>query len=81
MCAGLPHGFLSLIDQLQNELARTMHELDDACEVKVYGSVENAVDYARTLAARSRTATLATGSLHLVGGALFYLAQGLEGEA
>lgn len=63
---------------VQNDLAQTWHEIDPRTDVKVYGTIEEAVDYARELAARERglvgneapVMTFVTGSLHLVGGFL-----------
>lgn len=64
--------------RVQNDLAQTWHEIDPRTDVKVYGTIEEAVDYARELAARERglvgneapVMTFVTGSLHLVGGFL-----------
>lgn len=66
--------------QVQKTLSETWKAIDPSAQVKVLGTIEEAVDYARELAATERsaervgdeTAALAfvTGSLHLVGGFL-----------
>ena len=64
--------------RVQNDLAQTWREIDPRTEVKVYGTIEEAVDFARELAASERglvenetpVMTFVTGSLHLVGGFL-----------
>lgn len=64
--------------RVQRSLAETWQEIDPRAEVKVYGTIEEAVDYARELAAREKgivgdeapVMTFVTGSLHLVGGFL-----------
>lgn len=65
--------------KVQKSLAETWQAIDPRTEVKVYGTIEEAVDFARELAARERglvgadeapVMTFVTGSLHLVGGFL-----------
>lgn len=64
--------------RVQNSLAETWKEIDPRTEVKVYSTIEEAVDYARELAAKEQgivaeeapVMTFVTGSLHLVGGFL-----------
>ncbi|KAF9888756.1 Folylpolyglutamate synthetase [Aspergillus nanangensis] len=64
---------------VQKSLAETWHSIDPSAEVKVYSTIEEAVDYARDLAndernrignAEAPVMTFVTGSLHLVGGFL-----------
>ncbi|GES62489.1 FolC bifunctional protein [Aspergillus terreus] len=64
---------------VQNSLAKTWQSIDPSAEVKVYATIEEAVDYARELANEERNRigndeapvmTFVTGSLHLVGGFL-----------
>ncbi|KAL3450126.1 Mur ligase [Aspergillus insuetus] len=65
--------------QVQNGLAEKWRGIDPSAEVKVYGTIEEAVDFTRELAAREKDRlagdeapimTFVTGSLHLVGGFL-----------
>ncbi|KAI9370312.1 Mur ligase [Aspergillus egyptiacus] len=65
--------------QVQKGLAETWHRIDPSAEVKVYGTIEEAVDYTRDIALKEQSRlegdetpimTLVTGSLHLVGGFL-----------
>lgn len=65
--------------KVQKSLAETWQAIDPCTEVKVYGTIEEAVNFARELAARERdligteeapVMTFVTGSLHLVGGFL-----------
>ncbi|PYH36370.1 tetrahydrofolate synthase [Aspergillus neoniger CBS 115656] len=65
--------------QVQKSLAEKWHSIDPRTEVKVYGTIEEAVDFARELATRERglvgqdeapVMTFVTGSLLLVGGFL-----------
>jgi folylpolyglutamate synthase len=65
--------------QVQNSLAEKWRSIDPRAEVKVYSTIEEAVDFTRQLAAKEEyrvnqdeTPTMAfvTGSLHLVGGFL-----------
>ncbi|KAL2864213.1 tetrahydrofolate synthase [Aspergillus lucknowensis] len=65
--------------QVQNGLAEKWRGIDPSAEVKVYGTIEEAVDFARELAAKEKdridgdespTMAFVTGSLHLVGGFL-----------
>ena len=65
--------------RVQTSLAETWQEIDPQTEVKVYSTIEEAVDFARDLAAREKdlvaddeapVMTFVTGSLHLVGGFL-----------
>ncbi|KAL3465527.1 FolC bifunctional protein [Aspergillus heterothallicus] len=65
--------------QVQNGLAEKWRGIDPSAEVKVYGTIEEAVDFTRELAAKERARlagdeapvmTFVTGSLHLVGGFL-----------
>ncbi|GCB23846.1 folylpolyglutamate synthase [Aspergillus awamori] len=65
--------------QVQKSLAEKWHSIDPRAEVKVYGTIEEAVDFARELATRERglvgqdeapVMTFVTGSLLLVGGFL-----------
>ena len=68
------------IDKLrvQKSLADTWKELDPTAEVKVFSTIEDAVDFTRELAKQRRSASddaapigaFVTGSLHLVGGFL-----------
>jgi folylpolyglutamate synthase len=76
---------------VQRKLARTWEEIDTAAEVRVVGSIEEAVDIARDLArqerddigqggkeGRGKVMVLVTGSLHLVGGLLEVLESELQ---
>ncbi|KAL4941145.1 hypothetical protein BDV06DRAFT_223374 [Aspergillus oleicola] len=65
--------------QVQNALAEKWKAIDPFAEVKVYGTIEEAVDFTRDLASKERgrvsgdeapIMTFVTGSLHLVGGFL-----------
>lgn len=66
--------------RVQKSLAETWQALDPAAEVKVFATIEDAVDFTRQLASEARTVsssedvapvgTFVTGSLHLVGGFL-----------
>lgn len=64
--------------RVQNDLAQAWREIDPRTEIKVYATIEEAVDFARELGARERglveneapVMTFVTGSLHLVGGFL-----------
>ena len=64
--------------RVQNDLAETWRAIDPRADVKVYATIEEAVDFARELAAREEgligneapVMTFVTGSLHLVGGLL-----------
>lgn len=66
--------------RVQKSLAQTWQALDPAAEVKVFATIEDAVDFTRVLAREARTVsstddiapvgTFVTGSLHLVGGFL-----------
>ncbi|KAL2808613.1 Mur ligase [Aspergillus granulosus] len=58
--------------QVQNGLAEKWRGIDRSAEVKVYGTIEEAVDFTRELAAQEKGPIMAfvTGSLHLVGGFL-----------
>lgn len=65
--------------RVQNNLAQMWKEIDPQTEVKVYSTIEEAVDFARDLAAQEKglvagdeapVMTFVTGSLHLVGGFL-----------
>lgn len=64
--------------RVQNDLAETWRTVDPRTDVKVYATIEEAVDFARELAAREKglvgneapVMTFVTGSLHLVGGFL-----------
>lgn len=64
--------------RVQNGLAQAWGEIDPRTEIKVYNTIEEAVDFARELAAHERglvkneapIMTFVTGSLHLVGGFL-----------
>ncbi|KAB8265910.1 Mur ligase [Aspergillus pseudonomiae] len=65
--------------QVQNSLAEKWRSLDPRADVKVYSTIEEAVDFTRDLAAKERERsdidetpimTFVTGSLHLVGGFL-----------
>ncbi|KAE8355600.1 Mur ligase [Aspergillus coremiiformis] len=65
--------------QVQNSLAEKWRSLDPRAEVKVYNTIEEAVDFTRDLAANEKRLvntdetpimTFVTGSLHLVGGFL-----------
>ncbi|PWY93593.1 tetrahydrofolylpolyglutamate synthase [Aspergillus sclerotioniger CBS 115572] len=65
--------------QVQRSLAEKWRSIDPRTEVKVYGTIEEAVDFARELATRERglvaqdeapVMTFVTGSLLLVGGFL-----------
>ncbi|KAB8239712.1 tetrahydrofolate synthase [Aspergillus alliaceus] len=64
---------------VQNSLAEKWRSIDPCAEVKVYSTIEEAVDFTRELAAKERERvnndevpimTFVTGSLHLVGGFL-----------
>lgn len=67
---------------VQEALAQTWREIDPQTEVKVVRTIEEAVGYARGVAAEAQVAegdqvkVLITGSLHLVGGALEVLDSG-----
>lgn len=65
--------------RVQNGLAEKWNAIDPKAEVKVFGTIEEAVDFARELARQERdrvgndeapVMTFVTGSLHLVGGFL-----------
>ncbi|EAW10273.1 tetrahydrofolate synthase [Aspergillus clavatus NRRL 1] len=65
--------------RVQNSLAAKWNEIDPEAEVRVFGTIEEAVEFARTLANEERgrigndeapVMTFVTGSLHLVGGFL-----------
>ncbi|KAL4869420.1 hypothetical protein BDV12DRAFT_167736 [Aspergillus spectabilis] len=65
--------------QVQKGLAEKWNSIDPSAEVKVYGTIEEAVDYTRDLALKEQgriegdeapIMTFVTGSLHLVGGFL-----------
>ncbi|KAE8152859.1 Mur ligase [Aspergillus avenaceus] len=65
--------------QVQNSLAETWRSIDPGTDVKVYSTIEEAVDFTRELASQEKTGagkddapilTFVTGSLHLVGGLL-----------
>ncbi|PYH92338.1 tetrahydrofolylpolyglutamate synthase [Aspergillus ellipticus CBS 707.79] len=65
--------------QVQRSLAAKWQSIDPRTEVKVYGTIEEAVDFTRELATQERdlvgqdeapVMTFVTGSLHLVGGFL-----------
>ncbi|KAF7597211.1 Folylpolyglutamate synthetase [Aspergillus hancockii] len=65
--------------QVQNSLAEKWRSIDPRADVKVYGTIEEAVDFTRRLAAKEEDRvhqdetpimTFVTGSLHLVGGFL-----------
>ncbi|KAI9930966.1 hypothetical protein ASPWEDRAFT_167081 [Aspergillus wentii DTO 134E9] len=64
---------------VQHSLAETWRDVDPKAEVKVFATIEEAVDFARELAAKEKdllsgdeapVMTFVTGSLHLVGGFL-----------
>lgn len=61
---------------VQRELAGVWAELDEGCDVKVAGTIQDALELARGVARGAETAVLVTGSLHLVGGALEVLEEG-----
>jgi folylpolyglutamate synthase len=63
--------------RVQQELAKTWDGIDPRCEVAVVGTIEEAVEKARSLPGLQPAEVLATGSLHLVGG----LIEVLESEA
>lgn len=74
---------------VQKRLAETWHGIDAATEVKVMRSIEEAVGWARAIAAEAEgesldgsagTQVLVTGSVHLVGGFLEVLETGAKGE-
>lgn len=63
--------------RVQNSLAEAWNSIDPKAQTQVFGTIEEAVDYARDIAAQERKAaqndeapvmTFVTGSLHLVGG-------------
>ncbi|KAJ5096067.1 hypothetical protein NUU61_005423 [Penicillium alfredii] len=65
--------------RVQKSLATAWNEIDSRADVQVFGTVEEAVDFARDVAAQERKVlqkdeapvmTFVTGSLHLVGGFL-----------
>ncbi|KAL4966262.1 tetrahydrofolate synthase [Aspergillus stella-maris] len=65
--------------QVQNALAEKWKAIDPTADVKVYGTIEEAVDFTRELASKeggrvcgdeAPIMTFVTGSLHLVGGFL-----------
>ncbi|KAJ5156711.1 Folylpolyglutamate synthase [Penicillium capsulatum] len=65
--------------RVQKSLAETWNSIDPNAQTRVFGTIEEAVDFARELAAQERqvldkdespVVTLVTGSLHLVGGFL-----------
>jgi len=69
---------LSLL-RVQKSLASAWNEIDPSAHTQVFGTIEEAVDFARDVAKQERTAfqedetpvmTFVTGSLHLVGGFL-----------
>lgn len=74
--------------QVQKTLADAWREIDPSTEVEVKGTIEEAVEFVRQLAANenpegsgredARVMTLVTGSLHLVGGFLEVLETGSE---
>lgn len=60
---------------VQNQLAETWRALDPSCAIEVKGTIEEAVEWCRSIARESgsseeETVVLATGSLHLVGGVI-----------
>ncbi|KAJ5175250.1 Folylpolyglutamate synthase [Penicillium canariense] len=65
--------------RVQKSLAATWNEIDPKAHTQVFGTIEEAVDFARNVAAQARKAiqedeapvmTFVTGSIHLVGGFL-----------
>ncbi|KAJ5480804.1 Folylpolyglutamate synthase [Penicillium diatomitis] len=65
--------------RVQKSLAAAWNEIDPTAQTQVFGTIEEAVDFARDLAAQERkdmhqdeapVMTLVTGSIHLVGGFL-----------
>lgn len=65
--------------RVQKSLAAAWNEIDPKAETRVFGTIEEAVDFARDLAAEERKVlqtdeapvmTFVTGSIHLVGGFL-----------
>jgi folylpolyglutamate synthase len=63
--------------KVQNELAEMWAKIDPAAEVKVTGTIEEALDTAREALGGKEGLVLITGSLHLVGGAIEVLQSGV----
>lgn len=76
--------------EVQKKLAKTWRDIDDQAEVAVKGSIEEAVEWIRSVAAETwnegiegegeaeaeQVQVLVTGSVHLVGGFLEVLESG-----
>lgn len=69
---------------VQKRLAQTWHGIDAMTEICVVRSIEEAVDWTRTVASKvdgsGGTQVLVTGSVHLVGGFLEVMETGAKGE-
>ncbi|MCJ1224747.1 Folylpolyglutamate synthetase [Toensbergia leucococca] len=69
---------------VQRGLARTWEDIDAGTEVKVLGTIEEAVGWVREVAAEEKeegeVMVLCTGSVHLIGGMLEVLETGGKGE-
>ena len=69
---------------MQRGLARTWEDIDAGTEVKVLGTIEEAVGWVREVAAEEKeegeVMVLCTGSVHLIGGMLEVLETGGKGE-
>lgn len=61
---------------MQRELAEAWSKIDPAAEVRVTGTIEEAVEGAREVLGGEGGLVLVTGSLHLVGGAIEVLQGG-----
>lgn len=64
--------------KVQKELAKTWDSIDRNATVHIFSTIEEAVQQAQYLAQGRSANVLATGSLHLVGGALEVLETGME---
>jgi folylpolyglutamate synthase len=62
--------------KVQKELAEMWKKIDPAADVKVTGTIEEALNFTREALDGKEGLVLVTGSLHLVGGAIEVLQSG-----